>query len=106
MLIACWLRRWWRQCARLQAETGYMQRRLMKALEDLCIQYDGTVRSAEKTVVQFTYGDDGLDPVMMLDGISPVLFKREWENIRCARARSRSRCVPGVHAPVTCPDPC
>jgi DNA-directed RNA polymerase beta' subunit len=25
----------------LQAETGYMQRRLMKALEDLCIQYDG-----------------------------------------------------------------
>ena len=28
------------------AETGYMQRRLMKALEDLCAQYDGTVRNS------------------------------------------------------------
>ena len=25
------------------AETGYMQRRLVKSLEDLCMQYDGTV---------------------------------------------------------------
>jgi DNA-directed RNA polymerase III subunit RPC1 len=47
------------------AETGYMQRRLMKALEDLCAQYDKTVRNSETTVVQFTYGDDGLDPIMM-----------------------------------------
>jgi len=28
------------------AETGYMQRRLMKALEDLSVQYDNTVRYA------------------------------------------------------------
>jgi DNA-directed RNA polymerase III subunit RPC1 len=34
------------------AETGYMQRRLVKALEDLCMQYDGTVRSAARGVVQ------------------------------------------------------
>lgn len=40
------------------------------------------MRTAEKGIVQFTYGDDGLDPVMMMDGISPVLFKREWENVR------------------------
>ena len=32
------------------AETGYMQRRLMKAMEDLCVQYDGTVRTSNKEV--------------------------------------------------------
>ncbi len=32
------------------AETGYMQRRLMKAMEDLCVQYDGTVRTSSKDV--------------------------------------------------------
>jgi hypothetical protein len=40
------------------AETGYMARRLMKALEDLCYQYDRTVRNSEGSVVQFMYGDD------------------------------------------------
>jgi RNA polymerase Rpb1, domain 5 len=39
------------------AETGYMARRLMKALEDLSMQYDMTVRNSEQTVVQFSYGD-------------------------------------------------
>ena len=37
------------------AETGYMQRRLMKALEDLSVQYDLTVRDSIKGIVQFTY---------------------------------------------------
>ena len=45
------------------ADTGYMQRRLMKALEDLTVHYDGTVRTACGEVVQLTYGDDGLNPV-------------------------------------------
>ncbi|EFC49521.1 predicted protein [Naegleria gruberi] len=47
------------------AETGYMQRRLMKALEDLFVAYDGSVRSADNTVIQFKYGDDGMDPHRM-----------------------------------------
>ena len=47
------------------AETGYMARRLMKALECLTAQYDGSVRNSEGNVVQYTYGDDGLDPAMM-----------------------------------------
>jgi len=40
----------------------YMARRLMKALEDLSMQYDMTVRNSEQSVVQFSYGDDGLNP--------------------------------------------
>jgi DNA-directed RNA polymerase III subunit RPC1 len=53
------------------AETGYMQRRLVKALEDLCCLYDGSVRNSENNVVQFQYGDDGLDPIM-LEGKGPI----------------------------------
>jgi DNA-directed RNA polymerase III subunit RPC1 len=58
------------------ADTGYMQRRLMVALEDLSSQYDGTVRNAEGHVVQLRYGDDGLNPSFMEEGDRPVNFPR------------------------------
>ena len=45
------------------AETGYIQRRLVKALEDVMSKYDGTVRNSLGDVVQFVYGEDGLDGV-------------------------------------------
>jgi DNA-directed RNA polymerase II subunit RPB1 len=41
------------------AETGYIQRRLIKALEDVMVKYDGTVRTSKEKVVQFLYGEDG-----------------------------------------------
>jgi DNA-directed RNA polymerase III subunit RPC1 len=44
------------------AETGYIQRRLVKALEDLVVHYDGSVRNSTGQILQFTYGDDGIDP--------------------------------------------
>jgi DNA-directed RNA polymerase III subunit RPC1 len=47
------------------AETGYMQRRMMKSLEDCNVHYDGTVRTSSTDIVQFAYGDDGMDPVAM-----------------------------------------
>lgn len=47
------------------AETGYMQRRLIKALEDLSLKYDLTVRTSTSEVVQFAFGDDGLNPLKM-----------------------------------------
>lgn len=47
------------------ADTGYMSRRLIKALEDLSIHYDNTVRNASGCIVQFLYGDDGMDPALM-----------------------------------------
>ena len=45
------------------AETGYIQRRLVKALEDVMAKYDGTVRNSLGDIVQFIYGEDGLDGV-------------------------------------------
>jgi DNA-directed RNA polymerase III subunit RPC1 len=58
------------------AETGYMARRLMKALEDLSLQYDSSVRNSENTVVQFVYGDDNLSPAQMENNGRPVDFDR------------------------------
>ena len=60
------------------AETGYMQRRLMKGLEDLTIAYDGSVRSSAGSIVQFRFGEDGLDPMEMESSVlgRPVDFAR------------------------------
>lgn len=58
------------------AETGYMQRRLMKALEDLSLQYDKTVRTSNRSIVQFSFGDDGLNPSFMESNSRPVNFDR------------------------------
>jgi len=42
------------------AETGYIQRQMVKAMEDLVTQHDGTVRDARGNIVQFHYGEDGI----------------------------------------------
>lgn len=43
------------------AETGYIQRKLIKAMEDLRVCYDGTVRNANGIIIQTVYGNDGFD---------------------------------------------
>lgn len=43
------------------SETGYIQRRLVKAMEDCKVYYDNSVRNATGAVVQFIYGEDGMD---------------------------------------------
>ncbi|ORX66823.1 DNA-directed RNA polymerase III largest subunit [Linderina pennispora] len=64
------------------AETGYMQRRLVKAFEDLRVQYDSSVRNSSGTVVQFEYGGDSLDPYRLEGDGVPVLFDHNWTFIR------------------------
>ena len=44
------------------SQSGYMQRRLINALQDIKVEYDGTVRLPDGSIVQFTYGEDGIDP--------------------------------------------
>ncbi len=43
--------------------SGYMQRRLVNALQDMIVENDGTVRNSDKNIIQFHYGDDGIDPM-------------------------------------------
>lgn len=44
------------------AQSGYMQRRLINALQDLRVEHDGTVRDDHGNIVQFEYGGDNVDP--------------------------------------------
>jgi DNA-directed RNA polymerase subunit A' len=44
------------------AQSGYLQRRLINALQDLRVEYDGTVRDDRGFIIQFTYGEDSVDP--------------------------------------------
>jgi DNA-directed RNA polymerase beta' subunit len=45
------------------ADTGYIQRQLIKSMEDLTVQHDGTVRDPNNNIIQFHYGEDGINPV-------------------------------------------
>ena len=42
--------------------SGYMERRLVNALQDLRVEYDGTVRDSKNHIIQFIAGEDGIDP--------------------------------------------
>lgn len=63
------------------AETGYIQRRLVKAMETVMARYDGTVRTSSGQVVQFLYGEDGMDAVWIerQNFDSLTLAKKEFE---------------------------
>lgn len=63
------------------AETGYMQRRLIKGLEDLVIHYDFSVRNSDGEIVQFHYGDDCLDPINIESSDMFVDFDYYWNHI-------------------------
>jgi len=52
------------------SRSGYMQRRLVNALEDLKVESDGTVRHTGGQIIQFMYGEDGIDPTRGIEGDS------------------------------------
>ena len=43
--------------------TGYIQRRLIKSMEDNKVEYDMTIRTNKGKIIQFSYGDDSIDTV-------------------------------------------
>jgi len=50
------------------SRSGYMQRRLINALEDVKVENDGTVRHSGGQIIQFIYGEDGVDPAKSVGG--------------------------------------
>ena len=77
------------------SETGYIQRKLVKSMEDLRVEYDYSVRNSSGCVIQFTYGGDGMDatfvesqPLMIMnmntdDIAKKFLYKesQEWDKV-------------------------
>ena len=54
------------------SQTGYIQRRLIKGLEDLKVEYDMTVRNNRSKIVQFAYGDDAFDSTRVENQAIPL----------------------------------
>jgi len=88
------------------AETGYMQRRLVKCLEDLHVAADGTVRNCEGMVMQWVFGEDGLDPACIETSSSgdpnkinpPTDLERIYEHIRKSVKKKSFYCLEMVAA--------
>jgi DNA-directed RNA polymerase II subunit RPB1 len=59
--------------------TGYVQRQMVKSLEDLKVHYDGTVRSANGVIVQMAYGEDGIDSTRVISQVLPDLKRSVYE---------------------------
>jgi DNA-directed RNA polymerase beta' subunit len=53
--------------------TGYIQRRLIKSLEDAMVNYDMTVRNSKNKIIQFAFGEDSIDTVKVENQIFPVV---------------------------------
>jgi len=55
------------------SQTGYIQRRLIKGLEDLKVEYDMTVRNSKGKIIQFAYGDDGFETTRVENQFIPLV---------------------------------
>ncbi|HRR88343.1 MAG TPA: DNA-directed RNA polymerase subunit A', partial [Methanoculleus sp.] len=62
------------------SQSGYLQRRMINALQDLKVAYDGTVRTTGGRIIQFRYGEDGTDPAKSSYG-APVDVKGIVESV-------------------------
>ncbi|MCE4604776.1 MAG: DNA-directed RNA polymerase subunit A', partial [Aeropyrum sp.] len=63
------------------SQSGYMQRRLINALQDIVVSYDGTVRDLYNNLIQLRYGEDGADPMKTYHG-KPVDVSRIVQKVR------------------------
>ena len=62
------------------SSTGYIQRRLIKSLEDLSVRYDMTVRNNKNKIIQFSYGTDNIN-TMKVETIHLPIVKMSLEEI-------------------------
>ncbi|HXX87212.1 MAG TPA: DNA-directed RNA polymerase subunit A' [Candidatus Acidoferrum sp.] len=69
-------------------QSGYMQRRLINALEHIRLEYDGTVRNSAGDIIQFQYGEDGVDPAKSDHG-KAVNVGRLVDQLKISRERGK-----------------
>lgn len=75
------------------SRTGYIQRRIVKAMESHCIAHDGSVRDAFQKQFQRFFGNDGLDPMKTL--------KVTLDYLMLNNAKLRERCVSSMLPPLS-----
>jgi DNA-directed RNA polymerase II subunit RPB1 len=62
------------------AQSGYVQRKLVKIMEDGMIKYDGTLRSSNNGIIQFVYGDSGINSAKM-SGHRSNMYKMNYKEL-------------------------
>lgn len=82
------------------SDTGYIQRRLMKTMEDQHVEYDGTVRNVMNSIIQFRYGEDGIDTIYVENQPCDLVLKT-MENIYSEYALTPEDVNPFLTEPVT-----
>jgi len=55
------------------ADSGYLQRKLIKGMEDIMVAYDGTVRSGNNVIMQFIYGDNYINMIYLKNVLLRVI---------------------------------
>jgi DNA-directed RNA polymerase beta' subunit len=79
--------------------TGYIQRRLIKGLEDLMVNYDMTIRNNKNKIVQFSYGDDSIDTVKVENQDLPIVdmsIQDIYSHFAIIDDKSKSKALSGM----------
>ena len=79
--------------------TGYIQRRLIKGLEDLMVNYDMTIRNNKNKIVQFSYGDDSIDTVKVENQDLPIIdmsIQDIYSHFAIVDDKSKSKALSGM----------
>jgi DNA-directed RNA polymerase II subunit RPB1 len=79
--------------------TGYIQRRLIKGLEDLMVNYDMTIRTNKNKVVQFSYGDDSIDTIKVENQDLPIIdmsVQDIYSHFAIIDDKTKSKAVSGM----------
>ena len=70
------------------SDTGYIQRKLVKLLEDIHVEQDSTVRDVNGCIVQFRYGEDGVDTVYVENqecDLATMTMEKVYSEFACNR---------------------
>ena len=79
--------------------TGYIQRRLIKGLEDLMVNYDMTIRNNKNKIVQFSYGDDSVDTIKVENQELPIVdmsVQDIYAHYAIINDKSKSKALSGM----------
>jgi len=78
------------------SETGYVQRKLIKSMEDIMIKYDGTVRSANDRLIQIVYGDSGTNTTKQCEYAMKLMeYNNEDVRKKCVFTKDELKLIKG-----------
>jgi len=77
-------------------DSGYAESRLVKRMEDIIVNHDGTIRNSSKNIIDFSYGDN-YDPVLVYkSGVSFVDIAALAERLNADIPKPDEKYVLGV----------